>query len=70
MVAIKNIRAQDTALLQASVDLYLSRCVAREAATTYATPTLNLGGTNQDPSNPAGLADKATLVAAGWVVTT
>jgi hypothetical protein len=43
--------------------------VANEGDTTYATPTLNLGGTNQAPS-AAGLLDKATLVAAGWIVTT
>ena len=69
MVAIIEIRADTIALIQASVDLYLSRCVANEGDTTYATPTLNLGGTNQAPS-AAGLLDKATLVAAGWIVTT
>jgi len=69
MVSIQQIRADDTALIQASVDLYLSRCVANEGDTTFATPTLNLGGTNQAPS-AAGLLDKATLVAAGWIVTT
>ena len=69
MVSIREIRADNTALIQASVDLYLARCVANEGDTTYATPTLNLGGTNQAPS-AAGLLDKATLVAAGWIVTT
>jgi hypothetical protein len=70
MVAIQDINASNCVLPEATVDLYLSRCVAREPSTTYATPALNLGGTNAAPSNPAGLADKATLVAAGWVVTT
>ena len=69
MVSIQYLLIQNIGLIQASVDLYLSRCVAREAATTYATPTLNLSGTNAAPS-AAGLTDKATLVAAGWVVTT
>jgi len=69
MVVIQIILANDTALIQASVDLYLARCVANEGDTTWATPTLNLGGTNQAPS-AAGLLDKATLVAAGWIVTT
>ena len=69
MVSIQSIFAQDTHLIEASVDLWLSRCVAREASTTYATPTLNLGGNNSAPS-AAGLIDKATLVGAGWIVTT
>ena len=69
MVSIQSIRVHDCALPEATVDLYLSRCVAREAATTYATPTLSLGGTNAAPS-VAGHADEATLVTAGWIVTT
>jgi hypothetical protein len=68
MVSIQELRIESTALIQASVDAYLARCVAREAATTYATPILNLGGTNAAPS-AQGVTDKNTLVAAGWIVT-
>lgn len=70
MVSIQEILAQNCALPVATVDLYLSRCVVREAQTTYATPALNLSGTDAAPSDPAGLADKATLVGLNWVVTT
>jgi hypothetical protein len=69
LTSILSITVQNCALSQATVDLYLSRCVAVEAQTTYATPTLNLGGTDAAP-NAQGYTDKATLVAAGWVVTT
>jgi hypothetical protein len=69
MVAIQSIQAQGCALPEATVDLYLSRCVAREAATTFATPALNLSGTNAAPS-AAGLLDKAILVGLSWVCTT
>lgn len=73
MVSIAGIYASNCTLIQATVDLYLSRCVAREVATTYATPELLLGGTgatkDSAPSDPAGLADAATLTAAGWAVT-
>jgi hypothetical protein len=71
MISIQHLKARYMGYAVASVDLWLSRCVAREAATTYATPELNLGGSsNAAPSNPQGLADKATLVAASWNVTT
>lgn len=69
MVFIQDMRLDNTALIQASVDLYLSRCVAVEAQTAFATPTLNLGGTNQAPS-AQGLIDKSFLTTAGWIVTT
>jgi PKD repeat protein len=69
MVSITNILVQDCGLPQASVDLWLSRCVAVEAQTTYATPTLNLGGSDAAPS-VQGYTDKATLAADGWTVTT
>jgi len=68
MIAITGILVQGCALPQVTVDLYLSRCVAREAATTYPTPTLNLGGTNAAPS-AAGLLNAATLTGLGWIVT-
>jgi len=54
------------ALNQTTVDLILARCVAN-AAYVSGTVTLN-GGTNSTPS-AAGLADKATLVGRGCVVT-
>lgn len=69
MVAIQYISAQDITLIQASVDLWLSRCVAVEAQTTYATPSLDLSGSDAAPS-VQGYTDKATLVADGWTVTT
>lgn len=69
MVSIEQIFAQNCALPEATVDLYLSRCWAQEAFTTYATPTLNLGGTDAPPS-PAGAAIALLLIGAGWIVTT
>jgi hypothetical protein len=72
MVTVTQIVVNNCSLIQATVDLYLSRCVAREASTTYATPVLNVGGTGatkNSAASAAGLADRDTLVAAGWVVT-
>ena len=60
--------AQNCALPQITVDLYLSRCVALEAL-RHMTPQLNLGGSNAAP-NTQGYADALTLTTASWTVTT
>lgn len=69
IVSIQQIRAENCALPEATVDAYLAGCWAREASTTFATPILNLGGTNAAPS-AAGVINANNLIAAGWVVTT
>jgi hypothetical protein len=69
MVAIQSIRADNCALPEATVDAYLNGCWLREAFTTFATPTLKLGGTDAPPS-VAGAAIALLLVGAGWIVTT
>jgi len=55
------------ALTQSAVDALLAALVA--ANRTSGTRVINLGGNNASPSS-AGYADKATLVARGWTVTT
>ena len=67
MVNIEYLKPENCSLIQATVDLYLSRCVARMASVVYEFPTVRLGGTNAIPS-AAGLANKDTLTAAGWTV--
>jgi len=69
LVAIREIQLQNNAFDQATVDLILNVFAENEADFTYATPSVDLSGTDAAPS-AAGLTDKATLIAAGWSVTT
>jgi hypothetical protein len=53
------------------VDSVLADLVTSLSISGRVTCTINISGAgNAAPSNPAGLASKATLVAAGWTVTT
>ncbi len=55
----------------ASIDAILADLVTSLGISGRVACTVNLSGTgNAAPSDPAGLASKATLVAAGWTVTT
>jgi hypothetical protein len=59
----------NNALTQAAVDQILADFVTSLGISGRVANTVNLtGGTNSTPS-PAGLASKATLVAASWTVT-
>jgi hypothetical protein len=65
------LRLQTNNLPEASIDAILVDCVTSLALPGRVVCNLNLGGVgNAAPSNPAGLASKATLVAAGWTMTT
>jgi len=48
--AIRTVEIQSTGMLQAAVDAVLLAIYAARATYTYATPALNIGGTNQAPT--------------------
>ena len=63
VVAAKGIREiyiQNTSLSQANVDSVLLRLYTDRTLFTYATPVLNIGGTNDDPSGTYQDADPPT----------
>ncbi|MCB0073852.1 MAG: hypothetical protein KDE20_20430 [Caldilineaceae bacterium] len=49
-VGIREIRCDSSSTTQANIDSILARLYADRAGFTYATPTLNVGGTNPDPT--------------------
>lgn len=49
-VAINNIRVESTSTTQANIDDILSRLYADRASFNFATPALNVGGTNPNPT--------------------
>jgi hypothetical protein len=68
---LNTINLSTNSLPVASIDAILADCVTSLAIPGRVVCTLTLDGVGMaPPSNPAGLANKATLVAAGWTVTT
>lgn len=62
--------ANDNFLPQSAVDGLLAAFVAAGRTSASGTCVLNLGGTGNATPSAAGLANKATLQARGWTVTT
>lgn len=69
LTAIRDLGLYNNGMSQASVDAILSDLADNVGAFTYATPELDISGTNAAPST-AGSADVATLTGNGWSVTT
>jgi hypothetical protein len=59
-VALADFQCQNCALVQSAVDKFPQRIYARRASFTYATPTLNVGGTNATPSGTYADEDPPT----------